>query len=104
VVGGGALPLTDDGEPAVPAVRSTSTRVIKETEFLMELKIATEEEGPRLFTLEALAEILHESRTRVTAWHRAGLIRPAVVQHGVPRFDFQQVAAARSLAELTSAG
>ena len=104
VVGAGGLPLTDEGESAVPAVRSTSTRVIKETEFLMELRIATEEEGPRLFTLDALAEILREPRTRVSAWHRAGLIRPAVVQHGVPRFDFQQVAAARSLAQLTSAG
>ena len=105
VVGGSGLPLTAQGDPAVPAVRSAATLVASEQAFLEALSLAADAEGPRrLFTLPALAEILHEPPTKVRAWYRAGLIRHAIVQHGIPRFEFRQVAAAHTLSQLTAAG
>lgn len=105
VVGGGALPLTSQGDPAVPAVRSSATLVLSEDQFLSALSLAAEAESPtRLFTLAALAQILREPPTKIRAWYKSGLITPSLVQHGIPRFEFRQVAAARTLAELTAAG
>ena len=105
VVGGAGLPLTAQGDSAVPAVRSAATLVIPEQAFLQALSLAAEAEGPRrLFTLPALAEILHEPPTKVRAWYRAGLIRPTLVQHGIPRFEFRQVAVAQTLSQLAATG
>ena len=105
VIGEGELPLTAEGDPALPLPRSAQTRVVSEGDFLRELRLATDEDGPvRLFTLEALAELLREPVAKVKAWYQAGLIRPAIIQHGIPRFEFRQVAAARMLAQLTASG
>jgi tetratricopeptide (TPR) repeat protein len=105
VIGEGELPLTVEGDPALPLPRSAQTRVVSEGDFLRELRLATDEEGPvRLFALEALAELLHEPLAKVKAWYQAGLIRPAIIQHGIPRFEFRQVSAARMLARLTASG
>lgn len=105
VIGEGELPLTPEGDPALPLPRSAQTRVISEGDFLQELRLATDDQAPvRLFTLDSLSDLLHEPAAKVKAWYQAGLIRPAIIQHGIPRFEFRQVAAARMLAELTAAG
>jgi Flp pilus assembly protein TadD len=41
---------------------------------------------------------------RINAWAKAGLIKSAGTQCGVPRFEFRQAAIARSLGEMTAAG
>ena len=41
---------------------------------------------------------------RLRNWVKAGLIQPAQTEHGVPCFDFRQVAAAKSLCDLLSSG
>jgi DNA-binding transcriptional MerR regulator len=60
--------------------------------------------GPQRFTTAGLTELLGVSRERVRAWVRAGLLRPADDARGVWGFDFRQVAAARTLCDLTAAG
>lgn len=105
VIGGGELPLTAEGDPALPLPRSAQTRVVSESDLLHELRLAADEDATvRLFTLDALCELLREPAAKVKAWYQAGLIRPAITQHGIPRFEFRQVAAARMLAELTASG
>ena len=56
------------------------------------------------FTLAQLADLLKSPRQRVRAWLLAGLIRPVAQAHGVCYFDFRQVAAAKTLCDLTGAG
>jgi tetratricopeptide (TPR) repeat protein len=56
------------------------------------------------FTASQLAEALHVKRAQVDRWIAAGLIRSIDTAAGVPRFEFQQVAAVRTLADLMQAG
>ena len=51
-----------------------------------------------------LAELLGVPLAVIRRWHRRGLIVPAREVRRLPYFDFQEVAAARRLAELLAAG
>lgn len=51
-----------------------------------------------------LAELLHLPVTVVRGWQRRGLIRPACTVRRLAYFNFEEVTAARRLAELRSAG
>jgi tetratricopeptide (TPR) repeat protein len=62
-------------------------------------------EGKRgAYKLAQVADLLNVPRRRVRAWLNAGLIQPASELHGVPYFDFHQVASAKTLCDLASAG
>ncbi|MFM7069752.1 MAG: MerR family transcriptional regulator, partial [Actinomycetes bacterium] len=51
-----------------------------------------------------LADLLKVSVATIRRWHRRGLILPVREVHRLPYFDFQEVATARRLSELVSAG
>jgi tetratricopeptide (TPR) repeat protein len=51
-----------------------------------------------------LAQRLDVPADRIRAWVRAGLLRPARVEHGVWWFDFRQASAAQTLCDLTRKG
>ncbi|MEQ8767799.1 MAG: tetratricopeptide repeat protein [Planctomycetota bacterium] len=110
VVGDEGWPLKDDGhltrklERAIELKESgAKTRILTEQEFLEE----TGFEGgsmPRLYTAAQLARILSVSRDRLRRWVRSGLVQPAVVRNRRELFDFRQVASAKALADLVTAG
>lgn len=58
----------------------------------------------RLYTSAQLTDLLAVPRSRVRAWMLAGLIQPVEEIQGVCYFDFRQVAGAKTLCDLTSAG
>lgn len=58
----------------------------------------------RLYTPAMLAELLRVPLAEVRRWYRRGWLRPARLVHKLPYFDFQEVTAARRLAELHAAG
>jgi tetratricopeptide (TPR) repeat protein len=72
---------------------------------LAELNASNGRDGVRrLYTLSELIELLQISRRRIRTWLKAGLICPAETEHGIPYFDFSQVACAKTLFEMTKAG
>jgi tetratricopeptide (TPR) repeat protein len=75
-----------------------------EQELIAKLKIDASDGVCRLYTLSELVELLQIPRRRIRAWLQAGLIHPAETEHGIPFFDFRQVASAKTLFELTKAG
>lgn len=58
----------------------------------------------RRYSLAQLTKLVGLSRDRLRAWLRAGLIQPAETLSGVPLFDYSQVAAAKSLWQLSTRG
>lgn len=58
----------------------------------------------RLCSSTQLSRILGVSLARIRGWSRAGLIRPERTVHRLELFEFRQVAAAKSLADLVRAG
>lgn len=113
VVGGRDWPLTPAGTLTTQLRQARLLRrrgeadvaVLSEEQFVAGLGLEAHREAVRqLYRTEALAEVLAVPAERVRAWARAGLIRPRRVEHGVWYFDFRQVAAARTLSELTAAG
>lgn len=58
----------------------------------------------RLYTPAMLAELLSLPVSAIRRWHRQGALRAVHCVHRLPYFDFQEVTAARRLAELTRAG
>lgn len=112
VVGQGELPLGPDGKPnaALEMARlltrhGCDLQVLPEDEFLDHLGLGQSAEGTRRrTTLVELARLLGLPVVRIREWIRRGLIDPAEVVHGVALFDFQQVAAARTLCELLESG
>lgn len=100
VVGGAGLPVMPTGEPiALPA-----GRLISEAEFARLLDVAPHSDDDRLYTVRMLAELMGIPEARINAWVKAGLIKPASADQGVMRFEFRQVAIARTLSELTAGG
>ena len=76
-----------------------------EAEWLETLGLTREAEGIRKhFTAGQLAEALKVPRARLDRWLAAGLVQPVEETAGIPLFDFRQVAAARTLADLVGAG
>jgi tetratricopeptide (TPR) repeat protein len=99
VIGGAGLPVTTTGS----AIAFDTSDVITERRFteLLCPDCETDRDG---YTVEALAEVLGIPAARVTAWAKAGLIRPQTIEHGVMRFDFGAAGVARTLVNLTAAG
>ncbi len=78
---------------------------LTEQELIAKLKASDEIDGVcRLHNLSELVDLLQIPRRRIRAWLQAGLIQPVEIDHGIPYFDFRQVACAKTLLELTKAG
>jgi tetratricopeptide (TPR) repeat protein len=109
VVGEDGLPLDEVGDALDDAVRQAvergDARVITETELWQRLGFVEGEQNiHRLYTPAMLAELLSVPIAIIRRWHRRGLIVPARQVRKLPYFDFCEIATARRLAELLSAG
>jgi tetratricopeptide (TPR) repeat protein len=112
VVGEEELPLPEGegleewfDEPARQAIEQGRIEVITETQLWQRLGLVdAEPQIQRLYTPAMLAELLRVPVAVVRRWHRRGLIVPKREVRRLPYFDFQEVATARRLAELLSAG
>ena len=108
VLGADELPLGDeDGldETVRDAAASGQVEILTETQFWQRLGWGENEQHVRrLYTPAMLAQLLNVPVSVVRRWHRRGLIVPSREVHRLPYFDFQEVATARRLAELLSAG
>ena len=79
--------------------------MVSETQLWEELGLVDfREELHQLYTPAMLAELLGVPVSVVRRWHRRGLIVPRREVRRLPYFDFQEVATARHLAKLMSAG
>lgn len=86
-------------------IESGEIQTITESQFWQRLGLVDDqEEIRRLYTPAMLAELVGVSVAVVRRWHRRGLIRPVREVRRLPYFDFQEVAAARRLAELLASG
>jgi tetratricopeptide (TPR) repeat protein len=86
-------------------VSAGQAEIITETQFWERLGMLDPEQNiRRLYTPAMLAEMLEVSVAVIRRWHRRGLIIPTREVHRLPYFDFQEVATARHLAEMLSAG
>ena len=112
VVGHGAWPLGSDGLPDRSVLRTRRLKeqypdlqIVSETTFLEMLGLADKvEDLQRLFTTAQLSRILGIPVPQIRSWMRRKLIRPAKVARRLAWFDFREVAMARALHTLTSAG
>ena len=112
VVGHGGWPLRADGRPSSNMTRarrlkqqSAPLSIVSETAFLQLLGLTDKvEDLQRLFTTAQLSRILEVPAPEIRAWMRRKLIRPAKVVRRLAWFDFREVAMARALHALTSAG
>ena len=85
-------------------VQQGKVELINETQWWERLGMAdSEANSPQLYTPAMLAQLLDVSLTTIRRWHRRGLIIPVRQVHKLPYFDFQEVAAARRLANLITA-
>jgi tetratricopeptide (TPR) repeat protein len=92
-------------EPTREAADRGTLEVITETQLWQRLGLVdAEHEVHRLYTPAMLAGLLGVPVAVIRRWHRRGLIVPAREVRHLPYFDFQEVAAARRLAELLAAG
>lgn len=91
--------------PTRAAVDAGTVEVLAESDLWQRLgMIDREHDIHRLYTPAMLADLLGVPVSVVRRWHRRGLIHPAREVQRLPYFDFQEVATARRLAELLSAG
>ena len=113
VVGQGGWPLRGDGHPTASMLRARSLKqqpaaqleVVSETSFLQILGLTEKvEDLERLFTTAQLSRILELPPREIRSWVRCKLIRPVKVVRRLAWFDFREVAMARALHALTSAG
>jgi tetratricopeptide (TPR) repeat protein len=112
VVGSRGPQLSHDGRVMLQLARARRLvqegypiAVVSEASWLDSIGFAAAAAGVRgLFTAGQLAETLGISRLAIDRWLDAGLLSPADERAGLPLFDFAQVAAARTLAELSAAG
>jgi tetratricopeptide (TPR) repeat protein len=112
VIGEAELPILDlsdaeewlDAETRVAADEGR-IRVATETQLWQHLGLVdVDHDVHRLYTPAMLADLLSVDIGTIRRWHRRGLIKPARMVRKLPYFDFQEVATARRLAELLSAG
>jgi DNA-binding transcriptional MerR regulator len=113
VVGQRQLPISRQGQLTSQLRRvrvleregQSRLTILTEQQFLENLGLNHQrEQVSPLLTTSTLCELLGVSRQRIRAWVQAGLVRPFTVSNGVWHFDFQQVAAAKTLCDLTRAG
>jgi len=109
VIGADELPLGDEGQLLDDTIHLAAgegrLEIISETLLWQRLGIVEGEQFVRrLYTPAMLAELLDVSVATIRRWHRRGLIVPAREAHRLPYFDFQEVATARRLAQLLTAG
>lgn len=112
VLGRSGPPLGEDGRltRSLRAARELAAggsgiEIVQEDELLVRLGLEDRQvDLHRLYTAEQLGRILGIPRGRIAAWVRQGLLCPERVHHRLLFFDFQQVASARALDQLTRAG
>ncbi len=112
VVVGEEFPLSNAAEAEEPldaavrrAAEAGTLEILTETQLWQRLGLVEAEPNiHRLYTPAMLAELLGVSVAVVRRWHRRGLIVPVREVRRLPYFDFQEVAAARRLAELLASG
>jgi tetratricopeptide (TPR) repeat protein len=112
VVGEQSLPLPENGEledlfegPIRQAAEQGALEVISEAQLWQRLGLVEDQQDiHRLHTPAMLADLLGVPVAVIRRWHRRGLIVPAREVRRLAYFDFQEVAAARRLAELLAAG
>lgn len=112
VVGQGGWPLRADGRPGDGMARARRLKeqraplsIVSETTFLQILGLTEKvEDLQRLFTTAQLSRILEVPARELRAWMRRKLIRPVKVARRLAWFDFREVAMARALHGLISAG
>jgi tetratricopeptide (TPR) repeat protein len=109
VIGADHLPLSEadsllDTELETRAAAG-DLEIVLESDFWQRLGIDDGDQAERnLYTPAMLADLLGVSVATVRRWHRLKLIVPTREVHRLPYFDFQEVATARRIAELLSAG
>ena len=112
VVGQGGWPLGADGRPGSGMAQARRLKeqraplsIVSETTFLQILGLTEKvEDMQRLFTTAQLSRILEVPARELRAWMRRKLIRPVKVARRLAWFDFREVAMARALHGLISAG
>lgn len=112
VVGQGGWPLRADGRPGSGMARARRLKeqraplsIVSETTFLQILGLTEKvDDLQRLFTTAQLSRILEVPARELRAWMRRKLIRPVKVARRLAWFDFREVAMARALHGLISAG
>jgi len=112
VVGEDQFPLPEMGEQDEWFDESTrgqieagAIAVITETQLWQRLgMVDAQHDIHRLYTPAMLADLLGVPVAIIRRWRRRGLIVPIREVRRLPYFDFQEVAAARRLAELLAAG
>lgn len=112
VIGQDGWPLDEEGQPTHDLLRAKRYRAlgyplefVAEEEFLIRAGLAGDESSVRRrYTLPQLARLLNIPGRRLRAWMRLGLIEPVEVVQRLAFFDFAEVANARRLGELVSAG
>jgi tetratricopeptide (TPR) repeat protein len=93
------------GESARRSAEEGRLEIITETELWRRLGLVElEQDIHRLYTPAMLAELLKVPVEVIRRWRRRGLIVPVREVRRLAYFDFQEVAAARRLAELLAAG
>jgi tetratricopeptide (TPR) repeat protein len=112
VVGQAGPPLGRDGRltanlrQALALQEAGSALRIVSEETLLDLLSLGDERSKlqRFYTTSQLSRVLAVPPSRLRAWIRYGLIRPAHVRHRLLFFDFRQVASAKALTALTRSG
>ncbi|QDU99086.1 tetratricopeptide repeat protein [Lignipirellula cremea] len=90
-----AAALRDAGQPL---------EILTEQRLLDRLGVAADSPAQRQYSIVELCQLLGISGRMLRSWSAAGLIDPIDDPHGVPYFDFSQVAAARKLCQLMASG
>jgi DNA-binding transcriptional MerR regulator len=86
-------------------IEQGAIEVVTETQLWQQLGLVeSHTDIHRLYTPAMLADLLRVPVAVIRRWHRRGLIVPVREVRRLPYFDFQEVAAARRLAELLAAG
>lgn len=112
VLGGRGPQLQRNGRVQIQLARARqliqeghTLQVVSEELWLGAVGLADEAMGIRKrFTAGQMAEALRVPRSRLDRWIAAGLVRPVAVSAGIPLFDFRQVTAGRTLADLVQSG
>lgn len=87
------------------AIENGEVQVVSESQLWQQLGLVEgQQQVKHLYTPAMLADLLGVPVAVVRRWHRRGLIVPSREVRKLPYFDFQEVAAARTLAKLLAAG